>query len=208
MKQVRFFLAACAAVVLTSCASAPPTAAPAATPAPAPAAAPAAAPAEKPVAAPAVSKDYLGENIKLVGFRNFSWQGNLYTVPFYTAEIVTPPSPATKNEALVKPTGKVPDLSEPQFWTPYIASTRPATKDELNPGMVVFAAGDAQARSREDLARTTSWSLLRVKDISNLYKGTVTLEYHDTYWNTWKPREYHVDNIRVVLGEFSTELAQ
>ncbi len=34
----------------------------------------------------------------------------------YTAEVVTPPSAATKNEALVRPTlGKVPDCSETQF---------------------------------------------------------------------------------------------
>ena len=152
----------------------------------------------------------MGENIKLVGFRNFSWQGSLFTVPFYTAEIVTPASPATKNEALVKPTGKVPDLSEPQFWTPYIASTRSATKDELNPGMLVFAMGDAQPRplSRDNLAGRTAWSLYRVKDVSNLFKGTAILKYYDSYWNTWKEREHHVNDLRVVLGEFSPELAK
>jgi hypothetical protein len=185
LKSNRAFLVlgACAIVVLASCAS-PPT------------------------AAPVLLKDYLGENIKIVGFRVFSWIGDLYTVPFYTAEVLTPPSPATKNEGLVKPTGKVADLTEPQFWTPYIASSRPATKDELKPGVLVFAVGDAQPVSRDNLAKSTKWSLLRVKDISNLFKGTVTLEYHDTYWETWKAVEYHVDNIRVILGEFSTELAK
>jgi hypothetical protein len=39
-----------------------------------------------------------------------------------------------------------------------------------------------------------------------LYKGTVTVEYFDTCWNTWKDREYHLDNLRVVLGDFSPEL--
>jgi hypothetical protein len=151
----------------------------------------------------------LGENTKLVGIRLFSFQEDLYGVPFYTAEILTPPSTATKNEGLVKPTGKVEDSSETQFWTPYIASSRPATKDELQPGILVFAMGDAQARSRDDLAKTTRWGLFRVKDVSSLYKGTVTLEYHYTYGGSvWREYEYHVDNIRVVVGELSTELAK
>ena len=75
-------------------------------------------------------------------------------------------------------------------------------------GTIVLAVGDAQARSREDLAKMTSWSLRRVKDTSNLFKGTVTLEYNDTYWNEWKSSEYHMANIRIVEGEFSTELAE
>jgi len=186
-------LAAITVVVVVSCASTPPASAPAAAPA----------------AGAAVPKDYLGENTKLVGIRLFSYQQDLFGVPFYVAEVLTPPSPSTKNEGLVKPTGKVADSSESQFWTPYIASSRPATKDELKPGMLVFAVGDAQPRSRSDLAKTTPWGLFRVKDISALYKGTVTLEYHYTYGgSTWPTREYHVDNIRVVVGEFSTELAR
>jgi hypothetical protein len=165
---------------------------------------PAMAPASK--AAAKDSGDYLPDTIRMAGIRLFDWQGDLYTVPFYTAEILTPASEATKNEALVKPTGKVDDSAETQFWTPYLASSRPAAKDELKPGMLVFAMGDAAPRSREDLARTTRWGLFRVKDTGNLYKGTVTVEYFDTYWNTWKDREYHLDNIRVVLGDFSPEL--
>ena len=152
-------------------------------------------PALKPAMAPAAkvatkdSGDYLADNIRLAGIRLFSWQGDLYTVPFYTAEILTPASEATKNEALVKPTGKVADSGETEFWTRYLATSRPAAKEELKPGMLVFAMGDASPRSREDLARTTRWGLFRVKDTSNLYKGTVTLEYNDTYWNTWKEYE-------------------
>ncbi|MCX7037899.1 MAG: hypothetical protein NT005_02010 [Spirochaetes bacterium] len=205
MKLSRVFLVlgVCAAVVLASCASAPPVAAPAA----APAEKPAAAPAEKPAAAPAVSKDYLGDDTKLFGTVTFPGEGaDLYTVWFNTAEVLTPPSPATKNEALVKVTG-----SETQFWTPYIASSCPATKEELKPGMLVFAVweGGTQPLSRDALAKTTTWSLWRVKDVSNLYKGTVTLEYHSTYGSShWKEREYHPDNIRVIVGEFSPELAK
>ncbi|MGD9939988.1 MAG: hypothetical protein AB7T74_09325 [Clostridia bacterium] len=165
---------------------------------------PATAPAEK--AAAKDSGDYLADTIKLAGIRLFDWQGDLYTVPFYTAEILTPASEATKNEALVQPTGKVDDSAETRFWTRYVASSRPATKDDLQPGTLVFAMGDAAPRSREDLARNTKWGLFRVKDTGNLYKGTVTVEYFDTYWNTWKDREYHLDNLRLVLGDFSPEL--
>jgi hypothetical protein len=162
--------------------------------------------APAPKAVPKDSGDYLPDNLMMAGIRLFSYQGDLYTVPFYTAEILTPASEATKNEALVRPIGPVSDTSEKEFWTPYLATSRPATKDELKPGMLVFAMGDAAPRSREDLARTTRWGLFRVKDISTLYKGTVLLEYNDTYWNTWKEYEYHVNNIRVVLGDFSPEL--
>ena len=162
------------------------------------------APAGKPAAKE--GDEYLPANLTMAGIRLFSYQGDLYTVPFYTAEILTPASTATKNEALVRPTGPVADTAGTEFWTSYLATSRPATKEELKPGMLVFAMGDASPRSRETLAKNTRWALFRVKDISNLYKGTVTLEYNDTYWNTWKEYEYHVNNIRVVLGNFSPEL--
>jgi hypothetical protein len=200
MNTKRFLpaFACCAVLVLTlaalSCASAP--AEPALKPAMAP----------TPKSAAKDSGDYLPEHIKLAGIRLFNWQGSLYTVPFYTAEILTPASEATKNEAQVKPTGKVDDTTETQFWTPYIASSRPATKDELQQDMLVFAMGDASPRDRADLAKTSRWALFRVKDTSNLYKGTVILEFFDTYFNEWKSYEYHVDNIRIVLGDFSPEL--
>lgn len=210
MKLARavLILGGCAAVVLASCASAPP-AAPAQKPA-----APAAAPAEKPAApaaAPAVSKDYLGENIKLVGIGHD--YGGPYSVRFYTAEVLTPPSPATKDEGLVKPTGKVRDSSDTEFWTPYIASSRPASKEDLKPGMLVFATwagGRTERRSRDELARTTGeWSVYRVKDVSTLYKGTVTLAFHDTYGSRgWREYEFHVDRIRVVVGEIALDLME
>ena len=39
-------------------------------------------------ATPAPSTDYLGAGVKMVGIRTASWQGDLYTVPFYTAVIL------------------------------------------------------------------------------------------------------------------------
>lgn len=150
--------------------------------------------------------DYLDEGVVMAGIRLFDWQGDLYTVPFYAATIVTPASEATKGEALVEPEGGVADSAETRFWTPYLLESRPAKPEDLGVGVLVLAMGDATPRSREDLAATSRWALFRVKDSSNLYKGTVTLEYHDTYWNEWKAGEYHVENIRLVLGGPSTEL--
>jgi hypothetical protein len=213
MKAARVFLvlALCLGFIFVACVSTPSksvlVASTSATAEATPAVVPA-TPVEEPVPKAPASSDYFGDSIKIVGIRNASWQGDLYTVPFYTAEIVTPPSAETKNEALVRPTGKVADTTETEFWTPYIASSHPAVKGDLAPGVLVFAMGDAAERSRETLAATVRWALFRVKDVSNLYKGTVTLEYHDTYWNEWKAREYHMNNIRIVEGDFSTGLVE
>jgi hypothetical protein len=206
MKTARVLIAAgfCAAFIFTSCASARSTAPAVKTAAPQAQSSPA---AQKPSPAPAGTKDYLKENIKLVGIGHDS--GGPYTVRFYTAEILTPPSAATKNEGLVKPTGKVADSSEIEFWTPYIASSRPAVKEELKPGMVVFAMGDASKRSREVLAKTTRWGVYRVKDVSTLYKGTVILTYNNTYGSShWKDYEFHTDNIRVLVGDLALNLVE
>jgi len=165
-------------------------------------------PAPAPVSKPAASGDYLPDGVLLAGLRAFSWQGDLYRVPFHTVKVITPASAATKGEAEVHGTGKVEGAAGDRFWTAYVAASRPAKKEDLKPGVLVFAMGDASPRSREDLARNTVWGLFRVKDVSNLYKGTVILEYNDTYWNKWVNVEYHMDNIRLVLGEFSPELKQ
>jgi hypothetical protein len=207
MKPSGIFLVLCAAamVLSISCQTATPVKTAAPTSGQEAAKAPVAA--KEAAKAPAVAKDYLGENIKLAGIGDRV--GGPYTVNFYTAEVTTPPSAATKNEGLVKPIGKVEGSSGTEFWTPYIASSRPATKDELQPGMLVFAVGDAQPRSREALANISRWELFRVKDVSNLYKGTVILTYQNTYGSIhWRDSEHHVDNIRVLLGELPLVLAE
>ncbi|MBN1242652.1 MAG: hypothetical protein JXA15_08100 [Spirochaetales bacterium] len=158
--------------------------------------------------AAAPDADYFPEGVVLAGIRLFDWQGDLYTVPFYTAKVVTPASAASKGEAEVEPTGKVADSAETRFRTPYLFESKPAAAEELAVGALVFAMGDATARTRGELAATTRWALFRVKELPNLDKGTVVLEYHDTYWNEWKAGEYHVDNIRLVLGSPSTELVE
>ncbi len=195
-----FGFTALTAVLLASCATAP-----APEPEPEPEAV-AAATEEWSEEAAAPDADYFPAGTVLAGIRLFDWQGDLYTVPFYTAKIVTPASEATLGAALVEPTGKVADSADARFRTPYIFESRPAVAEDLAVGVLVFAMGDASPRTREELAATTRWALFRVKSLPDLGKGTVTLEYRDTYWNEWKAGEYHVDNIRLVLGEASTEL--
>lgn len=194
MKIKWIFLSACAVSILLACKSPPPKQVTAISPS---------APAKTDVSA----KDYFPDSIKLAGIGDRV--GGPYTVNFYAAEVIKPPSAATRNEGLVRPRGRVEGSSEKEFWTPYIASSRPATKEELKPGMIVFAAGDAQPRSQEELAKINLWYIYRVKDISNLYKNTVILTYYNTYGNPeWKSYEFHLSNIRVLVGDLPLKLIE
>jgi hypothetical protein len=179
-------------VLLAACATAPKPAAP-----------PAQAPA--PAARQTVSDDYFPQGVKLAAGRIESFMGDLYTVPFHTVTVVTAPGAATKGEGLVRLTKAAANPAEQEYWTPYIVDTRPAKDADLVVGASVFATGDDYGRSREDLAKSTEWGLRRVKDVSNLYKGILVLEYHDTYWNTWKEHSCHKNNVRIIEGAFSPE---
>ncbi len=94
--------------------------------------------------------------------------GGPYTVNFYPAEIITPASEATKNEALVRTARAVDSYHKQEEWTALIAKTRPLLKEDLKLGLLVLASGDTQARSPEDLASFQDWWLFRVKDIANI----------------------------------------
>ena len=154
---------------------------------------------------PKSSGDYLGDGVKICGIRLAGWMGSLYTVPFYPCEILTPATAATKNEAHVRATVRVDDTSETEFWTPYVLDTRPVEKDALETGKIVLACGDASPRSNDAL-KTARWSFVRVKDLSNMYKSIVTVEYYDSYWNEWKSFDVNVQNIRMIEGEVSADL--
>ncbi|MBN1687164.1 MAG: hypothetical protein JW852_10945 [Spirochaetales bacterium] len=149
--------------------------------------------------------DYLGEGVKICGIRLFDWMGTLYTVPFYPCEIVVPPSADTKYEAHVRSTIPVSDTSEIEFWTPYVLDTRPVEKEALETGKLVLACGDTFPKPDEAL-REAKWSLVRIKDLSNMYKSVVVMEYFDSYWNEWKSFEVNVQNIRMIEGEISADL--
>ena len=151
------------------------------------------------------SGDYLDEGIKICGIRTFKWMGTLYTVPFYPSEIITPPSADTKNEGQVRPIVQVKDSEEKEFWTPYVLDTRPVDKEALTVGMFILVDGGTDQRSEESLKKAV-WSLRRIKDLSNLYKNTVTVEYYDSYWSSWKTDEVHYKNIRMIDGEISADL--
>jgi hypothetical protein len=181
-----------AIALLSACATAPKPAAP-----------PAQAPA--PVARQTVSEDYFPPGVKLAAGRIESFMGSLYTVPFHTVTVVTAPGAATKGEGLVRLTKAAANPAEQEYWTPYIVDSRPAKDADLVVGVLVFATGDDYGRSREDLAKSTEWGLRRIKDVSNLFKGILVLEYHDSYWNTWKEYPYHKNNVRIIEGVFSPE---
>ncbi len=203
MKALRIFCLpfVIGALLIGSCASTPPEQVRVAA-APTVVAQPEAA-AKKPAAGPG---DYFAPGVVLAGGVVESFMGDLYTVPFHAVIVITEPSAATKGEGLVRlKTGPGKPVAT-EYWTPYIVQSRPATKDELRIGMLVFVTGDAYGRTFEELAVSTDWSLRRVKDLSDLFKGLVILEYYDSYGNAWKSYAHHVSNIRVITGDFSPEL--
>jgi len=73
----------------------------------------------------------------------------------------------------------------------------------------VFAAGDAQPRSREELAKIQRWELFRVKEVFNLFKGIMVVTFQSTYGGThWRDREYHVSNLRILTIDLPLQLAE
>ena len=152
------------------------------------------------------SGDYFPAGVKLAAGAIHSFTGNLCEVEFYTVTVVKEPSEATKGDGLVRVTWEESDPQKQEYWTPYIADTRPAKEEDLIEGVLVFAVGDTYGRTPEKLAASTHWRLGRIKDVSNLYKGIVITEYYDAYWNEWKERHFHKNNIRAIVGEFSEEL--
>ncbi len=149
------------------------------------------------------SKEYFGEGIILAGVGDRV--GGPYTVNFYPAKVVTEPSEITKQEAKVVLRDK-----DGEEWTPYIARTRPAEKEDLEIGLIVFTGQYhwTKLEDKKDLEETKTWFIYRVKDLSNLYKDTVILTMYDGYWGEWKDTEVHYKNIRILEGELSLELRE
>ena len=148
-----------------------------------------------------VDGDYFGEGIVLCGVHEHSFETSLYDIPFYPATVITAASTATKDEARVRIAATGADL-----WTRYVIESRPAEKGELAEGILVFYAGDADARTPEELAAIDAWRIGSVKDVSNLYRDTVIVEYHDGYWNEWREYTFNWQNLRIVTVDITTEL--
>jgi hypothetical protein len=145
--------------------------------------------------------DYFEEGTVLAGIREHSWQGDLYRVPFNKSTIKQAASKETKNEALIN------TFDGKEYWTKYIVyQSKPAQKDDLKVGMLVMVCGDNYGKSFKEHEKSNTWELRKVKDLSELYKNIVKLQYYDTYWNQWKDDSRHLNNVRVIEGEFSASL--
>ena len=94
----------------------------------------------------------------------------------FIAKMKTPATAQTKNEAEFL---KVADGGD--MWTKIYWSTRIANKEELKIGLLIIAldvAGDEdvyRAPESKDEARTGPWFMAKITDVSDLYKGYVTV---------------------------------
>ncbi len=92
------------------------------------------------------------------------------------AKVVTPPGADTKGEGEFM---KVRDGEN--YWTKYYWRTRIADRSELKLGMHVIAFNDNhrgdiyQAPEKKDRARGGGWFYAKITDMSDLYKGYVTV---------------------------------
>jgi hypothetical protein len=92
------------------------------------------------------------------------------------AKMKTPSTPATKNEAEFMQVADGKDV-----WTKYYWSTSIASNEDLKIGTIVIlldAAGDEgvyRAPENKEEARQNAWFMAKITDISDLYKGHVTV---------------------------------
>lgn len=102
-------------------------------------------------------------------FKNQAW------IHVHLAKQLTPPSPKTKNEAEFL---QVHDGNK--VWTKFYYSTEIVKPNDLKIGTVVIMADlgtedGYRAPENKDEARTCSWFIAKVTDVSDLYKGIVTV---------------------------------
>jgi len=92
------------------------------------------------------------------------------------AKMVTPPSTVSKDE------GEFMKVRDGQnLWTSHIWQSRIASQNELKLGMLIIAFNDNhgkdvyQAPRKKDSARGGSWFIAKITDMSDTYKGYVTV---------------------------------
>jgi hypothetical protein len=94
----------------------------------------------------------------------------------HLAKIKTPATPQTKGEAEFMQVG---DGSE--VWTKYYWTTRILSKEEIKLGLqVICFEGNSQeeiyqAPENKESARRDAWFIAKITDISDMYKGFVTV---------------------------------
>jgi hypothetical protein len=90
------------------------------------------------------------------------------------AKMMTPPTEGTKSEAhFLLANGK-------EMWTANYWRSRVATDADLSLGAMVFCTqGSGRAPDSKAHARRTQWVLGPITDVSDLYKGTVSVGHRD-----------------------------
>ncbi|MEI6702831.1 MAG: hypothetical protein WCL71_04750 [Deltaproteobacteria bacterium] len=109
-------------------------------------------------------------------FINNEGLGNHSYIYVKLSKMVTPPSSGSKGE------GEFMKVSDGQNqWTSYIWQSRIASTNELKLGMHVIAFNDNnqngvyQAPNKKDRARGGQWFLAKITDMSDSFKGFVTV---------------------------------
>lgn len=134
-------------------------------------------PQDEPVTAPNLDKHYLQKDEYLVtpdGYKAGSgWAG------VYIAKMVTPPTADTKHEGEFFILNG--DKKGEKIWTKHYALTRPAGKEDMKLGAVLYALdGNVEddiymgPKNREDNLNHR-WFVGTLNDDSNLYKGYLSL---------------------------------
>ena len=106
------------------------------------------------------------------------------------AKMLAPPSDATKGEAQFMDSHK-----GAEFWTRNFWKTRPANQDDLKLGTTVIYWGRYAkdhvyfAPRNEKEARNVTWKLNKITDVSDLFKGEVTVAGN---------KRVSIDSIRVI----------
>jgi hypothetical protein len=113
------------------------------------------------------SDDYF---ISSVPYTNQAW------IYVYIAKVVTPPTAKTKGEGQFMQV-----IDGKKLWTKYFWATRIATESDIKIGREVIALDAANEEDvyrvpeNKEEARTARWFMARVTDVSDLFKGYVTV---------------------------------
>lgn len=116
---------------------------------------------------------YIQSDDYFISKESFKTQAWIYV---HLAKMKTPPSVETKNEAEFM---RVDDGSE--MWTGNYWRTRMASKADLKIGTIVILidlqgeGGIYRAPEDKEQARTNSWFMAKITDVSDLYKGYLTV---------------------------------
>jgi len=117
---------------------------------------------------------YIQPSDYFVSDRNYTNQG---WIGVYLAKVVTAPSAQTKNEGQFM---QIQDGKE--IWTKYYWKSRIANKADIRIGAIVIHFADNMsdddiymAPTSKNMARNGNWSMNKITDTTDLYKGYVTV---------------------------------